>query len=205
MQAVRRTHIVRSTAIATGVVLLSALAPALLAQVDSGPGDLRRPLLTVRVKDGGLYTLRDASFGLMRPGERPPRGSKPPGTPTGPTPGNTPGVGGFGDPGDDPGSRGPQRRDPRQPTHDYGGKPLDAGPFLGLGISRHDLYHLRRIDITRVEEEATYGDFLYEDGRTKVHVPMNWNFVAGWERPGQQGKAYYFEADEILYLEFPDF
>lgn len=204
MQAVTKPLIARTAAIATGVLLLSTLAPALLAQVDSGPGDLRRPLLTVRLKDGGRYTLRDASFGLQRPGERPPRGSKPPGTPTGPTPGNTPGVGGFGDPGD-PGGHEPQKRDPRQPTHGFGGKPRSVAPFLGLGISRRDFYRLRRIDITRVEEEVTYGDFLYEDGRTRVHVPMNWTFVAGWERPGQQGKAYYFEAEEISYLEFPDY
>jgi hypothetical protein len=184
-----------------GAVLL-ALLPTLLAP-QAEADDLRRPLVTVYLKNGGHFTLRDTEFLRRQEGERP-RGSRPPNAPVGPTPGNTPRPGGFGSPGDDPGGgQWPRGVDPRQPTHDYSGNPRRVGDYLGSGLNTDELRYLRRVDIIRVEKDITYGDFTFKNGETRINVPMMWTAISGWERPGEQGKFLYFDAEDILFLEFP--
>lgn len=185
-------------AIVAAAVSVAWSPPASSAQ-EIDRGGLRRPLVTVHLKNGEHVTLRDALFLRLQEGERPPSGSRPPNTPVGPMPGNKPGA----DPGDDPGATWPRGRDPRQPTHGFSGKPRGAGDYLGSGLSTRELHLIRRVDIHRVEEGITYADITYKNGKSRVNAPMTWTAIGGWERPGQQGQDYFFEAEEILYLEFP--
>lgn len=186
------------------VALATALLPTVLAQ-EVGTRERWRPLVTVHLKKGGHFTLRDADFLRRSKGERPPSGSRPPNTPVGPVPGNTPGVGGFEGPGDDPGPKWPRGRDPRQPTHGSSGKPRSVADFLYSGLSTQELHRIRRVDVLRVEKEITYVDVTFKNGDVRADVPMLWTAVSGWERPGQTGQFYLFESEEILYLEFPPY
>lgn len=194
----------RSLSLALAAALVVALLPMLLPQKAEARHGLR-PLVTVHLKKGDRFTLRDADFLRRSKGERPPKSSRPPNTPVGPIPGNTPGVGGFGGPGDDPGPKWPRKRDPRQPTHGSSGKPRSVGEFLGSGLNEHEFTLVRRMDINRVEEGITYVDVTFKNGEARVDVPMLWTAVSGWERPGNEGEFYFFEAEEILYLEFPPY
>jgi len=159
-------------------------------------------LITVTLENGDRVTLRSPQFGSRRGGDRGGGSSAPPGLPSGPEPGNVPG--GFGDPG---GGRGPGTTapsDPRDPTRRADG--TRRRPYIpGSGISADDMRRLRRIDIVRVERGVTYGDYTYKNGDFRPGVPMQWDALAGWERPGQQGESYYFEAEEIRSLEFPEY
>lgn len=195
---------VPSLLVVAAVALLTALLSPVRAQ-EVGTDGKRRPLVTVHLKKGGQFTLRDADFLRRSKGERPPSGSRPPNTPVGPLPGNTPGVGGFGGPGDDPGPKWPRGRDPRQPTHGSSGKPRGVADYLYPGLNPKGCDQLRRVDILRVEKEITYVDVTCRDGDVRANVPMLWTAVSGWERPGQTGEFYFFEAEEILYLEFPPY
>jgi hypothetical protein len=180
------------------VVWMASSPSALHAQTTESLGK-RRPLVTVYLKKGEHFTLRDAEFLHVQKGEHPPRGSRPPNTPVGPIPGNTPG----GYPGDDPGPKWPKGRDPRQPTHSFSGQPRGAGEFLGPGLNGSQMKYLRRVDIIRVEKDITYGDFTFKNGETRIDVPMTWTAISGWERPGRSGELYFFDAEDILFLEFP--
>lgn len=179
-------------ALAAFILLLSLTAPPPAAAANK-----LLPLVTVQLKNGERYTLRDADFLVQGGGERP-HGSSPPGPPIGPIPGNTPG----GDPGES-GPGWPTGRDPRQPTQNLDG--TRRRPEAGIGLSKSDLYRLRRVDIVRVEKGVTYADFTYKDGNTRINAPMIWSALSGWERPGREGKFYFFEAQEILFLEFPSY
>lgn len=182
--------------IAVVAVALAVLAlPMLMTPSAAEARDKRRPLVTVQLKNGERLTLRDADFLRRGQGEKP-RGSRPPGTPTGSTPGTAPG----GYPGEGGGTT---KRDPRQPTHNLSG--TRQRPGAGIGLSERDLHFLRRVDILRVEKGITYADFTYENGEVRPNKPMMWNALSGWERPGEQGEFYFFEAEEILYLEFPEY
>lgn len=191
------------------LLLLTAASPdAAFAQRSRDLRNTQHMVITVTLKNGDRVTLRSPQFGSRRGGERPGRGrgSAPPGMPTGPDPGNAPG--GFGDPGEGPGAGvGPGSMapaDPRDPTRRSDG--TRRRPYLpGSGISPDEMRLVRRIDIVRVERGVTYGDFTYKNGDFRPDKPMQWDALAGWERPGQQGKSYYFYADEIRSLEFPDY
>lgn len=193
----------RPLSLLAGAALAGALLPMLLPQQAEARHGLRR-LVTVQLNKGGHFTLRDAEFLQRSKGERPPKSSRPPGTPVGPLPGNTPGVGGFGHPGDDPGPKWPRKRDPRNPTYGSSGKPRGVGAFLGSGLNEHELALIRRIDITRIEKGITYANVVFKNGEVRVDVPMIWSAISGWERPGQSGEYFFFNAEEILYLEFPE-
>ena len=190
-----------SLSLALTAALVVALLPTLLAQKAEARHGLR-PLVTVHLKKGDHFTLRDAEFLRRSKGERPPKSSRPPNTPVGPLPGNTPGVGGFGHPGDEPGMKWPRKRDPRQPTHGSSGKPRGVGELLGPGVRGRE-HQIRRVDVHRVEEDITYADVTFKNGEVQVNAPMIWTAVSGWERPGNEGEFYFFQAEEILYLEFP--
>lgn len=186
----------RDAKFAVVAVCLGALSlPVLLAPSAAEAGNKRRPLVTVQLKNGERFTLRDFDFLIRGQGERP-RGSKPPGTPTGPIPGTAPG----GYPGEGGGTT---KRDPRQPTHNLAGSRRRSEP--NLGITERDLYLLRRLDIVRIEKGITYADYTYKNGEFRPNKPMLWNALSGWEHPGKEGKFYFFEAEEILYLEFPEY
>jgi len=183
------------------LLLLTGWAPVTLLQAQNE--DKRHPLITVQLRNGERVTLRDPELGVPHPSERPPA-TIPPGTPVGPLPGNTPG----GSPGDGGGTT---QRDPRQPTHNLSGTPRRPGRFLEPGLTVREMYRLRRVYVVLevegkpVPAGVTYGDFFYKDGAIRHNVRMTWTMLSGWERPGRQGEFYFFEARDILYLEFPEY
>lgn len=181
---------------------LLVVAAALWLAPEPAPAQDRTGLtVEVYLKNGETKVLRDARFVRLGKGERPPKGSAPPGLDPGDFPGSVPGgEGGDGTDYTGPGSQGVG-----------GGR---VGGTFGGGSRGHpgrtDLRTNRRtrleaIDIVRVEEEDAWGDIRYRNGDYRPNVKLSWNGVMGWDRPGNQGDAHVYRAEEIREVRFPEF
>lgn len=111
--------------------------------------------------------------------------------PPGVEPGEMPG--GIGDrlPRVGPGAGGME-----PPGAEIGGRPTFEE---GLGRYRG---RVRRIVVLLVDNTGVVADVTLVNGKTLDHHRMPWSQVYGWDRPGEQGKFYSFDAEEIDTLEF---
>jgi len=182
---------------------VATLVLGLFWVLDAPEADAQLVLALVRLQEGGEVTLHNPRFGFEDGGERRGRapGGLPPGVQPGELPGNAPGAGGSGDRGDDP--YGPRARDPRQPTHDAGGRPSAGYQPLGAGLTEGELHRLRRIDINWTRRGTTNGDLLFTDGSIRHDVRMDWDLVTGSAKAGGRGRLRSIEAKEIVSIEFP--